>query len=143
MKWKAFVVLFLSAFFMLGPDAVLITLVDPMHITPDSIQFSDGTNQTSAATEGAGLWSGYSSPADHIKARHGGIATNDATLIGDKANTHINLGFDNSVTGSDVYPSSHCTVSGGSQNTASGFTATISGGFFNTASGSNTTVGGG
>ncbi len=69
--------------------------------------------------------------------------TSDATCIGSKANTHINLGFGTSVTGEDGVTRSNCTVGGGYDNVASGISAVVGGGYNNEASNSYSTVGGG
>lgn len=69
--------------------------------------------------------------------------TSGAICYGSKANTHINLGFGSSVTGTNVQDYLHCTVGGGYKNTASGDSSTAGGGYNNTASGGYSTVGGG
>ncbi len=91
-----------------------------------------------------------------VRAKAGGIANNQAVMKGASASSHINLGFEGSVTGD--FTEAFCTVSGGRTNTAegwyatvaggnvnvaSGFTSVVGGGTSNTASGSNATVGGG
>ena len=88
-------------------------------------------------------WTELTSPADYIEAKAGGIASNGAVLHGTAANTHINLGYNSSVTGASGFDYTHSTVGGGYQNTASNTQATVSGGFANVASGNQSTVGGG
>jgi len=70
--------------------------------------------------------------------------TNTATCYGANANTHINLGFGSSVTGSNTFQENeYCTVGGGYNNQASGNVSTVGGGKYNQASGYASTVGGG
>jgi len=69
--------------------------------------------------------------------------TSTATCYGSGANTHINLGFVSSVTGSAGQNKEYCTVGGGYGNTASGGSSTIAGGYGNTASGGSSTIVGG
>ncbi len=88
-------------------------------------------------------WTELTTPADYIEAKAGGIASNGAVLHGTAANTHINLGYNSSVTGASGFDYTHSTVGGGYQNTASNTQATVSGGFANVASGNQSTVGGG
>ncbi len=69
--------------------------------------------------------------------------TSTATCYGTNANTHINLGFGTSVTGTDGESYSGCTVGGGSYNKASGRYSTVGGGYQNDATADGATVGGG
>lgn len=66
-----------------------------------------------------------------------------ATCYGAEANTHINLGYRNSVTGKSGYDVPECTVGGGDSNSATAEEATVSGGGYNQATGAASTVGGG
>ncbi len=69
--------------------------------------------------------------------------TSDAICYGANDNTHINLGFGTSVTGTDGDNYSFCTVGGGWYNTASADYATIGGGSYNIAFGPKASIGGG
>gem|GEM_PF-2320847 len=89
-------------------------------------------------------WTSQTSPAAHIRAKAGGIASNSATLLGTLASTHINLGFGNSTTGeSDTSHKMYCTVGGGNRNYAIGNWSTVSGGDTNVAVGARATIAGG
>lgn len=83
------------------------------------------------------------SPAAYIEAKVGGIAANAAVLYGGTANTHINLGFGGSETGSNGMDYSYCTVSGGLSNSAANHYSSVGGGWNNEASGYASVVSGG
>ncbi len=88
-------------------------------------------------------WTEETSPASFLRAKAGGIASNDATLYGTDANTHVNFGFGPSKTGNTSTSASYSTVSGGYNNGATGTGSAVSGGVFNTARESYSYVGGG
>ncbi len=90
-----------------------------------------------------GDWTQMNTPADYLKAKAGGIATDDAILHGTNAITHINLGFALSETGTTNLNYSYATVGGGYNNKATKDYSTVSGGYKNTASGDNSFIGGG
>ncbi len=90
---------------------------------------ASGVGTWQAVGAGAdGDWSEETSPAAYLEAKAGGIATNGAILYGTGANTHINLGFNGSVTGRSGFDYTHCTIGGGYNNEAWGSRAVISGG---------------
>ncbi|MCP4680956.1 MAG: hypothetical protein GY864_01315 [Desulfobacterales bacterium] len=109
----------------------------------DQVLITDGSGNLSWAAASDNDWTEQTSPANHIKAKAGGIATNGATLYGSLAHTHINLGFGSSVTGTDGINYQYATIGGGLNNTASKTYSTVGGGWDNTASVSETTVSGG
>jgi hypothetical protein len=72
--------------------------------------------------------------------------TGTGHLLGTTANTHVNLGWANSITGADSGSNANadfCTIGGGTNNIASGRGSTVSGGLSNTASIGISTVSGG
>ena len=83
------------------------------------------------------------SPAPYIEAQAGGLAVNGAQLYGSTANTHINLGFGGSETGTSGVAYDYCTVSGGLTNKASHYYSTVAGGWNNEASGYASSISGG
>jgi hypothetical protein len=88
-------------------------------------------------------WTEMTTPANYIKAKAGGIATNGATLYGTNATTHINLGFDGSVSGTSGSNWEYITIGGGRYNRATYKYSTIGGGYQNLASNQYTFIGGG
>jgi len=73
---------------------------------------------------------------------HYGIAMYSNTLYGNQSYTHVNLGVA-CTTGTSGQNYFYCTVSGGYNNTSSGYYATVGGGRENTSSFYYSTVGGG
>ncbi len=91
----------------------------------------------------ATTWTSNTTPAAYISALSGGIATDGVTLFGTAANTHINLGFGASETGTSGQNYGYCTVLGGRSNVASNVHSVVAGGDVNLASGIASAVLGG
>jgi uncharacterized protein YjbI with pentapeptide repeats len=105
--------------------------------------WAPGNDSTGASDN---TWVRRASPNDSIlwTVRNLGIARGGAgdTLIGNRRNTHVNLGTA-SATGAAGQNKPYCTVGGGYNNAASGDSSVVAGGSSNTASGLNATVAGG
>ena len=125
-------------------------VVKSLNSLTDAVTLTAGSN-ISLITEGNSIkissndanWTYFAAPAPHIKARAGGIASNDATMYGFYANTHVNLGSGNSITGSAGEYFLGNTISGGAENSAVRDYSTVSGGYSNNAESPYSAIGGG
>jgi hypothetical protein len=127
---------------MTGPLTVESDLLVTGNVTAADF-YGDGSGLTGVATAGGDTdWTiGTKILTVGVSAK--GIAQYGVEMYGTNANTHINLGFGTSVTGTDGQNYSNCTIGGGLENTASNLSATVGGGWGNIASGSYSLVAGG